>query len=274
MTMKLASPPNTQAEVAPKPLRVLVAEDDETLREPAAKLLMDIGFDVTTATSRSQAVEKAQKMLPDVIIMDMHFEDGTGFDALADIDKKSSGRSMIVCAWTGRELEELKHQAKHRHIKINRWIAKAESSQETLRFLISILFEIRIQPFQRLIRKLEHRLNRYQHLLGDIDSIQCVGELSGKVIDVGNDSVWVMLEHSGSTLPTRVFPKKRFQHIDAAFLDASIKYWVFESGSINITKLTYEGTDVDEWQDDDHALTEEELQDFECRDRRSSGRSS
>jgi two-component system chemotaxis response regulator CheY len=57
----------------PAPIRVLVVEDDTDIRETVAELLIEEGYEVQTATSGKDALDRLQEneTLPDVILLDL-----------------------------------------------------------------------------------------------------------------------------------------------------------------------------------------------------------
>jgi CheY-like chemotaxis protein len=54
------------------PLRVLLAEDDASLREVLLQSLTEEGFEVTAAANGAEALQRVQRFQPDVILLDMN----------------------------------------------------------------------------------------------------------------------------------------------------------------------------------------------------------
>jgi CheY-like chemotaxis protein len=66
--------------------RILVAEDETDIRELIAYSLINIGgFEVIRARNGSEAVEKAEAELPDLILMDVRMPNMTGVEACAKL---------------------------------------------------------------------------------------------------------------------------------------------------------------------------------------------
>jgi len=65
--------------------KVLLVEDFEDTVRIIRRLLERNGFDVETALSISEAKDRLQSMVPDVIILDINLTDGSGLDLLQDI---------------------------------------------------------------------------------------------------------------------------------------------------------------------------------------------
>lgn len=62
-------------------VRILVAEDERDIRELIAFTLKFAGFDVELAINGAEAVEKAQQIIPDLILMDVRMPRMTGYQA-------------------------------------------------------------------------------------------------------------------------------------------------------------------------------------------------
>lgn len=70
--------------------RVLLIEDDQTVRENTEELLMLSGYTVYTAKNGREGVEKAKHELPDIIVCDVMMPEMDGYDVLTNLAKNSS----------------------------------------------------------------------------------------------------------------------------------------------------------------------------------------
>ena len=61
--------------------KILVAEDEKDIRELVLFTLRFAGYDVWTAKDGVEAVEIAQKVLPDLVLMDVRMPRMTGYEA-------------------------------------------------------------------------------------------------------------------------------------------------------------------------------------------------
>lgn len=86
-------------------IRVLVADDSATVREYLAYLLgEDPALEVVgTARDGLEAVEQAQRLTPDVIVMDVHMPRMNGFEATRQIMERVPTPIVIVSASISRE---------------------------------------------------------------------------------------------------------------------------------------------------------------------------
>ncbi len=68
--------------------KILVIEDNEDLRENVAEILELAGYEIHTAENGKLGVEKAEKVLPDLIICDVMMPVLDGYGALSILNKK------------------------------------------------------------------------------------------------------------------------------------------------------------------------------------------
>ena len=84
---------------------VLVVDDYEDTREIVRELLEDGGFRVETAASGLEALEKAERLLPDAIVMDLSLPGMDGWEVTRRIKMGASTRAIRVIALTAHALE-------------------------------------------------------------------------------------------------------------------------------------------------------------------------
>ena len=61
-------------------MRILIAEDDENLREGIAFSLSLDGFEIATASDVKETLERLKKEPLDLVLLDCNFPDGSGFE--------------------------------------------------------------------------------------------------------------------------------------------------------------------------------------------------
>jgi two-component system, response regulator PdtaR len=92
---------------ADKPHRVLIAEDEALIRMDLAEMLRDEGYEVVgEAGDGQEAVELAESLRPDLVIMDVKMPRRDGIDAAAEIANKRIAPILILTAFSQRELVE------------------------------------------------------------------------------------------------------------------------------------------------------------------------
>lgn len=92
---------------ADKPRRVLVAEDEALIRLDLAEMLREEGYEVVgEAGDGQEAVDLAEALRPDLVIMDVKMPRRDGIDAAAEIASKRIAPIVILTAFSQRELVE------------------------------------------------------------------------------------------------------------------------------------------------------------------------
>jgi response regulator NasT len=96
------------SEVDPHPsYRVLVAEDEALIRLDLVEMLRDEGYDVVgEAGDGQEAVDLAEQLRPDLVIMDVKMPGRDGIDAASEIAGKRIAPIVMLTAFSQRELVE------------------------------------------------------------------------------------------------------------------------------------------------------------------------
>ena len=98
--------PQSAADVV-TPHRVLIAEDEALIRLDLAEMLREEGYEVVgEAGDGQEAVELAEKLNPDLVIMDVKMPRRDGIDAAAEIAAKRIAPIVILTAFRQRDLVE------------------------------------------------------------------------------------------------------------------------------------------------------------------------
>lgn len=80
--------------------RILIADDDDLVREAVAKILAIFGYEVLSATGGEDALGKLDPDL-DVIILDINMPDKDGFEVLEQINARDLGVPVIFLTGAG-----------------------------------------------------------------------------------------------------------------------------------------------------------------------------
>lgn len=92
---------------ADSPRRVLIAEDEALIRLDLAEMLREEGYEVIgEAGDGQEAVELAESLRPDLVIMDVKMPRRDGIDAASEIASKRIAPIVILTAFSQRELVE------------------------------------------------------------------------------------------------------------------------------------------------------------------------
>lgn len=73
--------------------RILIVDDDPVIRALVSDYLAAFGYDVCTAESGRDCLDRLEALSPDVMFLDMQMPDMTGRDVLVSL--KSSGREDV-----------------------------------------------------------------------------------------------------------------------------------------------------------------------------------
>jgi len=99
-------PMSTDAAEAPAH-RVLIAEDEALIRLDLAEMLREEGYEVVgEAGDGQEAVELAEKLTPDLVIMDVKMPRRDGIDAAREIAEKRIAPIVVLTAFSQRDLVE------------------------------------------------------------------------------------------------------------------------------------------------------------------------
>jgi CheY-like chemotaxis protein len=106
--------------VHPQQKRVLVVDDEPSIRDLVADALREAGFEIQSASNGVEALTLMQRWLPEVIVLDLMMPrlDGTGFTELMRLNPRYAGvRVLLVTAAYGAE------QAAS-HVGAQAWLSK------------------------------------------------------------------------------------------------------------------------------------------------------
>ena len=88
-------------------LRVLIAEDEPLIRLDLAEMLAEEGYQVVgEAADGQEAVDLAESVKPDLVIMDVKMPRRDGIDAAAEIAAKRIAPIVVLTAFSQRDLVE------------------------------------------------------------------------------------------------------------------------------------------------------------------------
>jgi len=86
---------------APRPLRLLLVDDDEPFRARLARSLRARGMEVAEAASIADAVRVARELVPERAVIDLRIGEGSGLDVLSALSRECPGVVSIVLTGYG-----------------------------------------------------------------------------------------------------------------------------------------------------------------------------
>ena len=93
----------TEIQETPKPIRLLLIDDEVGFTTVMAKRLARRGLDVTSAFSGSEAIQAMRKAEYDVAVLDLKMEDMDGIEVLKIFKKMDPGMPVIMLTGHGSE---------------------------------------------------------------------------------------------------------------------------------------------------------------------------
>ncbi len=103
----MSEPTPPQPSAHPAPHRVLIAEDEPLIRLDLTEMLREEGYDVVGEAGDGQvAVELAEKLRPDLVIMDIKMPRRDGIDAASEIARNRIAPIVMLTAFSQRDLVE------------------------------------------------------------------------------------------------------------------------------------------------------------------------
>jgi two-component system phosphate regulon response regulator PhoB len=91
---------------------VLMVEDDPADRELYGKILCYNGFDVVLAGAGTDAVERAQQVVPDCVLLDLGLPDMSGLEVCQALRARTATAAVPVVILSGRAQSEMGGRAR------------------------------------------------------------------------------------------------------------------------------------------------------------------
>jgi DNA-binding response OmpR family regulator len=86
--------------------RILFVEDERSISEPFAKALAREGFEPTVASTAADALALAEKIDPDLVLLDLNLPDGDGRDVARELRRRGEVPILMLTA-RGTEMDRV-----------------------------------------------------------------------------------------------------------------------------------------------------------------------
>lgn len=124
----------------PEGVTILVVDDYEDNRQMHAELLTYAGFNVEEARDGAEAIALAQRLLPDLIVMDLSLPVIDGWEATRRLKRDDLTRHIPVLALTGHAPEGLAgHSEDAREAGCDAFLTKPCSPERLLEVVLETL---------------------------------------------------------------------------------------------------------------------------------------
>ena len=130
--------------------KILVVEDEASLRKDIIEMLSYEGFDVIGAENGRVGITQAQQHLPDLIICDIMMPELNGYDVLAELRKESKTATIPFIFLTARTDKMDRRQGMEQGA--DDYLTKPFAIQELLRTI-----ETRIDKHEKVLQEAERR---------------------------------------------------------------------------------------------------------------------
>jgi twitching motility two-component system response regulator PilH len=117
--------------------KVLVVDDSATIREIVGDALREVGYQVEMAADGEDGLEKARRLLPDVVILDLTMPKRDGLDVATDIkaDPKTANIKIIMLTTRDSEFD----QRVGKEVGADKYLSKPFDSQTLLNAVTQVL---------------------------------------------------------------------------------------------------------------------------------------
>ncbi len=82
-------------------MKILIIDDEAGIRESLSDILRDEGYNISTAASGNEGIEKIEAELPDIIILDLFLPGIPGMEILKNLAKKKVTEKAVIIVISG-----------------------------------------------------------------------------------------------------------------------------------------------------------------------------
>lgn len=171
--------------------RVLIVDDEESIRFGMRVYLEAQGYDVVEADSRRQALEVCESSPPDVVVLDYRLHDGNAIEVMRDFKQIDAAMPIVVLTAYGSiqlAVQAVKEGVEH-------FLTKPIEMPALLVILKRLLENRRVQRRQQAVSTREVR-DRIDPFLGTSAAIKDLAEQAGRVL--GTESPILLLGETGT----------------------------------------------------------------------------
>ncbi len=186
--------------------KILVVDDESSIRQTLSSILEDEGFDVFGASDGAQALALMAKELPDAVLLDIWMPGQDGLEVLREAKKRHPGLQFIVMSGHGT----IETAVKATKLGAFDFIEKPLSIEKVVIVVNNLLNVSRLQADNA---QLLNRVKKDITLIGDSEPMQALRAMIAKVAPTNS---WVLINGENGTGKELVAQNIHFQSVRAA----------------------------------------------------------
>jgi DNA-binding response OmpR family regulator len=117
--------------------KILIADDNENIREALTYLLEDEGYTLALAKDGAEALRKVKEFRPDILFLDIMMPDINGYDVCRTIKTDPSLKNTYIIMLTAKG--QVTEQEQGKEVGADEYIVKPFSPMEILTRIKNIL---------------------------------------------------------------------------------------------------------------------------------------
>jgi DNA-binding response OmpR family regulator len=117
--------------------KILIADDNENIRDALTYLLEDEGYSLSMAKDGSDALKKAREFLPDILFLDIMMPEMNGYEVCRVIKNDPRLKKIYVIMLTAKG--QVAEQERGKEVGADEYIVKPFSPMEILSKIKNIL---------------------------------------------------------------------------------------------------------------------------------------
>jgi DNA-binding response OmpR family regulator len=120
-----------------KQKKILIADDNEQIRESLASILEDEGYAMWTAKDGAEALRKAREIAPDILILDVMMPEMSGYEVCRTIKSDPDLKKTFVLMLSAKGQETEKERG--REVGADEYFVKPFSPSEIVARIKNVL---------------------------------------------------------------------------------------------------------------------------------------
>ncbi len=220
--------------------KILIIDDEDTIREVFSALLKEKNYSVEEAETGNQGIEIARRFHPDIILLDMNLPDISGMEVLSFVKESSIPAEVIIITAYGT----IKNAVEATRLGAYDYLQKPVDNEE---LLLVVFRALEVKRLQREVEELRSELSsryRFSNIIGTSSRMNSIFQMMAKISRVegtvlitgesgtGKELVARAIHYNSSrsgksfvvvncgAIPKDLIESEFFGHIKGAFTDA------------------------------------------------------